>query len=172
MTHDIGLENLVAAIDKQMGWNKSMRITVDAWLMGIAAVTAQRATCRRRRVGCVLVNARYQVIGTGYNGNARGLPHCLDHPCPGMGALSGEGLDLCEAIHAEQNAIINCHDANQIHACYSTTEPCVHCAKILMNTPCELVLFLEPYPGHARDLWLKNRPSSTWRQLEGRPGTA
>lgn len=144
------------------------RLTKDAWLMGVALVTAQRATCARRRVGCVLVNERYQVIGTGYNGNARGLPHCLDHPCPGADMRSGKGLDLCEAIHAEQNAIINCRSANEIYACYSTTEPCIHCAKILVNTPCQHVLFLDPYPGSAaRNLWLKGHAPDTWKQLEG-----
>lgn len=142
------------------------RLSMDQWLMGMAMWSARRGTCARRRVGCVLVNARYQVIGTGYNGNARGLPHCIDVPCPGALSKSGEGLDLCEAIHAEQNAIINCHDMNQIFACYSTAEPCVHCAKILMNTPCQEVRFLESYPGNARDLWCKMHLPNTWMRLK------
>jgi dCMP deaminase len=144
----------------------SNRLTMDQWLMGLALWTSRRATCVRRRVGCVLINERHQVIGTGYNGNARGLVHCIDVPCAGALAKSGEGLDLCEAIHAEQNAIINCHDVSEIFACYSTAEPCVHCAKILMNTPCRHVLFIEPYPGNARELWIKGHAPETWKQLQ------
>ncbi len=144
------------------------RIGRDEWLMSLAVATAKRGTCARRQVGCVLVNRRYQVIATGYNGNARGLEHCIDRPCPGVTLGSGVGLDLCEAVHAEQNAIVNCFDASQIYACYCTTEPCVPCAKLLINTPCERVLFLEPYPASAAAvLWTRAKGGRhTWLKFD------
>jgi dCMP deaminase len=141
------------------------RISRDEWLMEMARATAKRGTCARRQVGCVLVNQRYQVLSTGYNGNARGLPHCIEQHCPGVKFKSGDGLDTCEAIHAEQNALLNCADVSRIYACYSTAEPCVHCAKLLMNTGCQIVLFLEPYPGDAYKLWAKAHGMHTWSKL-------
>ena len=59
-----------------------MRPTRDEWAMSMAKITALRATCLRRQVGCVLLNARGHVLATGVNGVASGLPHC-DEMLPG-----------------------------------------------------------------------------------------
>ena len=48
----------------------------DTYFMKMAALVAERSTCLRRSVGCVLVNGRHHVLATGYNGVASGLPHC------------------------------------------------------------------------------------------------
>lgn len=53
-----------------------MRPDRDSWAMALAVVTAQRATCLRRQVGSVLLNARGHVLATGYNGVAAGQKHC------------------------------------------------------------------------------------------------
>ena len=53
-----------------------MRLSRDEWALKLALLTAQRTTCCRRAVGCVLLNARGHVLSTGYNGVAAGLPHC------------------------------------------------------------------------------------------------
>jgi dCMP deaminase len=97
------------------------------------------------------------ILATGYNGPARGQDHCLDFPCPGANLQSGQGLDLCEAIHAEQNALLQCRDVQQIHTCYTTTSPCTHCVKLLLNTSCEVIFYYEAYSDIQRsaDLWLK-----------------
>jgi len=112
-----------------------MRLLRDAWAMELAAVTARRSTCLRRAVGCVLLNPRGHVLATGYNGVAVGLPHCNEamelvvrgkaeliypHACPGAGALSGTNLDSCEAVHAEQNALLQCRDVYDIETCVVT----------------------------------------------------
>lgn len=138
----------------------------DEWAMELAHVVATRATCARRAVGCVLVDARGHVLATGYNGPARGVPHCIDKPCAGAQLASGSGLDICEAIHAEQNAMLQCKDVDQIDACYATTEPCAHCAKLLLNTSCRMVIYKEPYPhGGGLQQWMRARGASDWRQL-------
>lgn len=163
-----------------------MRLTIDEWAMQLAQVCAQRSTCCRRHVGCVLLDSRKHVLATGYNGVASGLPHCNEvtgekreedlatrtiktqpifgNACTGATLPSGEGLDLCEAIHAEQNALLQCADVNNILYCYTTTSPCVTCTKLLLNTGCRYIYFLEEYTKiDSKDLWVK--AGRVWRHL-------
>jgi dCMP deaminase len=144
-----------------------VRPSKDQWAMDLALVTAKRATCLRRQVGCVLLNARGHVLATGYNGVAAGQPHCSEgHPCAGAQALSGQGLDACQAIHAEQNAMLQCRDVYSIHTAYVTASPCITCCKLLLNTTCTRIVFLEPYPHpEARVLW--ESAGREWIQMRG-----
>lgn len=131
------------------------RPTRDEWAMGLAMLTAHRATCCRRQVGCVLLNQRGHVLATGYNGVAAGMPHCIDtHACPGADAPSGQSLDGCQAIHAEQNALLQCRDPWAIETCYVTASPCMTCTKLLLNTSCQRIVFCDLYPHpDALNLW-------------------
>jgi dCMP deaminase len=136
------------------------RPSKDETFLEIARALARRSTCQRRAVGCVLVDARGQVLATGYNGVARGLPHCAHEEggvarvCSGAGLPSGVGLDACEAVHAEQNALLQCPDVFAVHTAYVTTAPCVTCAKLFLNTGCRRVVYRDAYPQleAARDL--------------------
>lgn len=160
----------------------------DEWAMSLALVTARRATCLRRSVGCVLLNVFGHVMATGYNGVAAGQPHCNEvqghvihgmgigvrgllttprhpHACPGSDAPSGTQLDTCQAIHAEQNALLQCRDVHQIHTCYCTTSPCVTCVKLLLNTSCQRIVFVDEYPHkEAQALW--RSAGRAWDLLE------
>lgn len=142
------------------------RPSIDTVMMQVARVMSYRSTCARRRVGCVLVNDMNHVVATGYNGVAAGQPHCIEKNCPGAQAPSGQGLDMCEAIHAEANALLQCGNVYDISAAYCTTAPCVHCVKLLMNTGCMNIYFKEDYPHskQSKSLWLTN-PTRTWTQL-------
>jgi dCMP deaminase len=118
-----------------------------------------------------LLNARGHVLSTGYNGVAAGLPHCNEelvndlefdakpvvlqlHACSGAKAPSGTNLDGCQAIHAEQNALLQCRDMYAIHTAYVTASPCMTCIKLLLNTSCQRIVFVEEYPhSAAKDLW-------------------
>lgn len=160
------------------------RISRDDSFLLTALIQARRSTCLRRHVGCVLTNSRGHVLSTGYNGVAAGLPHCnfpqkdvippLLHvvktsregvdkgpnvyvnACVGAYSPSGTNLDGCEAIHAEQNALLQCKDVYDIEVCYCTASPCVTCTKLLLNTSCKKIYFLEEYPhSAAKDLWEK-----------------
>ena len=124
-----------------------MRPDTDAYFLTLAAVVATRGTCARRQVGCVLVDGDRHVLATGYNGPPSGEPHCTDQPCAGAGQASGAGLELCEAIHAEQNALLQCRDVREVLACYTTVFPCAHCLKLLLNTGCRHVVYRADYPG-------------------------
>ena len=81
----------------------------DEYFMSMAVLTAERSTCLRRQVGAVIVKDKH-IIATGYNGAPRGLEHCGDREggClrQQLGIPSGEKHELCRALHAEQNAII------------------------------------------------------------------
>jgi dCMP deaminase len=151
-----------------------MRPNRDQWALKLALVTAQRSTCARRSVGCVLLNSRGHVLSTGYNGVAAGMPHCNHHDpfhetgfpysCDGAWAPSGTNLDACQAIHAEQNALLQCRDVYDIHTAYVTASPCVTCCKLLLNTACQRIVFVEEYPhAAARDLWTAS--GRQWEQL-------
>lgn len=52
------------------------------------------------------------------------------------------GSDTCEAVHAELNALIGCHDSSQIDTCYVNVFPCNNCMKTLMNTGCQRIVYL------------------------------
>ena len=139
------------------------RPSKDDYFMSLALVAAGRTTCIRRGVGCVLVDIYGRILSIAYNGVAAGLPHCNeDHPCAGHDLPPG--LDQCEAVHAEQNALIQCADTERIYAAYVTLSPCKACLKLLLNTPCKHIIFLEehvdPMP---KSLWLKT--NRTWRTL-------
>ena len=115
------------------------------YFLAMAKLVSTRGTCARRRVGCVLVDKHGLVLATGYNGNGRGQGHCIDSPCEGAKYKSGEGLEKCEAIHAEQNAILQCKNTEHIEKAYITLSPCVTCVKLLLNTSYKEIVYLEDY---------------------------
>jgi dCMP deaminase len=87
----------------------SDRPSVDEYFMEIAYVVAKRSTCLRNKVGAIVVKDK-RILSTGYNGAPRGLPHCLDIGClrNERNIASGTRHEICRAVHAEQNAIIQC----------------------------------------------------------------
>lgn len=137
----------------------------DEYFMAMANLASLRSTCVRRKVGCILVNQHFHVIATGYNGVAAGLTHCIDRPCAGASHPSGQGLDLCEAIHAEQNALLQCKDTQSIYATYCTSSPCITCVKLFLNTSCRYIYFNKDYPHKdAERLW-KSKRGNTWLHM-------
>jgi dCMP deaminase len=143
-----------------------MRPSLGNTMLGIASLLAQRATCSKLKVGCVLVDASGRILSTGYNGVPRGCPHCIDVPCAGANAPAG--ADLCEAVHAEQNALLQCKDVDKIDTCYVTHMPCMRCIKQLMNTSCTSIFYIHGANSQpaARDLWLHphgGRTLLSWR---------
>ncbi len=127
-----------------------MRPSWESYFMEIARVVATRSTCLRRSVGAVLVKNR-QILATGYNGVPRGLAHCDERGClrDQLGIPSGERHELCRGLHAEQNGIIQAayHGIAIAGAeLYCTNQPCVVCAKMLVNAGIQAVYFAGPYP--------------------------
>lgn len=162
------------------------RPSLDEYLMSLALIAARRTTCIRRGVGCVLANARGHVLSISYNGVAAGLPHCNSEalaPFPNMAShvnKSGKrtyfpnacvghdlppGQDNCEAVHAEQNALLQCRDPNEISTAYVTLSPCKPCVKLLLNTPCQRIVFYEEHATlEAYALWV-DKAGREWINL-------
>jgi dCMP deaminase len=131
-----------------------VRPTRDDIYLRMAELIAERGTCIRRQVGCILVDSRGRVLSMGYNGVAAGRPHCSEGcPCPGAKFPSGQGLDKCEAIHAEQNAIILLSDPWSVETAYITTTPCLSCVKLLLGTSCKRIVCRSLYPHHEAIQW-------------------
>jgi dCMP deaminase len=117
---------------------KAKRPGIDEYFLKIASVVAERSTCRRHHVGAVAVKDKH-ILATGYNGAAAGLKDCLELGClrDEMNIESGTRHEICRAIHAEQNVIIQAalHGISLDGATiYATHSPCILCAKMLANT--------------------------------------
>ncbi len=128
----------------------SARPDWEDYFMEIARVVSTRSSCLRRQVGAVLVKNR-QILATGYNGVPRGLLHCSQRGClrDALGIPSGEHHELCRGLHAEQNAIIQAaYHGVAINGAeiYCTHQPCVLCAKMLVNAEVVAVYFRGAYP--------------------------
>jgi dCMP deaminase len=123
----------------------------DEYFMEMAELTAKRSSCLRRNVGAVIVKDK-RAIATGYNGAPMGLAHCEEKGgClrQQLGVPSGQRHELCRALHAEQNAIIQA--ASMGHAIeggtiYITHQPCVICAKMIVNAGIKRIVVEEGYP--------------------------
>ncbi len=113
------------------------RVSWDEYFLKIAAVVAERSTCLRHHMGAIAVRDKH-ILTTGYNGAAAGLKSCLELGClrDEQGIPSGERQEICRAIHAEQNVIIQAalHGVSlEGSNIYCTHTPCVLCAKMLVN---------------------------------------
>jgi len=103
----------------------------DQYFYRICGAVASNSRCHSRQIGAIIVRDK-SIVSTGYNGPARGIPHCgperfkrdsallnasleiatferEQEICPRklMGFKSGEGLEWCIAAHAERNCISN-----------------------------------------------------------------
>jgi dCMP deaminase len=123
----------------------------DEYFMGIAKLTSERSTCLRRKVGAVIVQDK-QIVATGYNGAPKGIAHCDEKGgClrEKLGIPSGERHELCRALHAEQNAIIQAATSGQSiegATIYITNQPCSICAKMIINAGIRKIIVDEGYP--------------------------
>lgn len=127
------------------------RASWDEYFMQIAEIVKTRATCIRRQIGAVIVKDN-RIITTGYNGAPSGLKHCTEMGgCyrEKLGIPSGERHELCRALHAEQNAIIqaaNLGISTKDATIYVTLQPCVICAKMIINAGIIKVVYKGSYP--------------------------
>jgi dCMP deaminase len=109
----------------------------DEYFLKLALLVAERSTCLRHHVGAVIVKDK-KILTTGYNGAASGTKDCLELGClrNKLNIPSGTRHEVCRAIHAEQNAIIQAslHGISIRGATiYCTHSPCILCAKMLVN---------------------------------------
>jgi dCMP deaminase len=118
--------------------------------MQVVHLVKTRSTCLRRKVGAVIVKDK-RILATGYNGAPIGCRHCEEVGClrQKLNVPSGERHELCRAIHAEQNAIVQAARAGTSidgATIYVSAQPCVICAKMLINSGIKRIVFEGDYP--------------------------
>jgi len=113
----------------------------DKYFLTICKAVASKSPCISRQIGAIIVRDK-SIISTGYNGPARGFPHCNTdgvNECPrrSLGYQSGEGLEHCPAAHAETNAVANAArvGVSVLGATMylNTVIPCKFCAVSIVN---------------------------------------
>ena len=113
------------------------RPSLITYYLKIADVVASRSTCIRHKIGAVAVRDKH-ILAAGYNGASAGLPDCLHLGClrDQLHIQSGKNVEVCRAVHAEQNLIIySGMHSNSLKGAtvYCTHSPCNLCAKMLIN---------------------------------------
>lgn len=150
---------------------------IDTYL-NCAEVFAYRSTCIKRKYGAVIVKDD-AVISTGYNGSPREEDNCCDvGTCPriNLGLHQGQGYDMCRAVHAEANALLNCSREQTIDADLYLTgvdpadnkihkaKPCPLCARMIIQAGIRNV-YLRVGPGEGE--FIKMDPKDLEWYVEG-----
>jgi dCMP deaminase len=100
-----------------------------------------------------------RILTTGYNGAPSGLKDCLKLGClrDEQSIPSGERTEICRAVHAEENVIIQAglHGVSlEGSTVYCTHSPCRRCAKMLINAKIKRFVYAEGYnDGNFEDLF-------------------
>jgi len=118
--------------------------------MEIVELIKTRSTCLRRQVGALIVKDK-RILSTGYNGAPVGCKHCSEIGClrEELKVPSGQRHELCRAIHAEQNAIVQAaYSGTSVNGgtLYVTNQPCVLCSKMIINAGIKKIVFKGDYP--------------------------
>ena len=129
------------------------RLAWDEYFAAQALLIANRSTCKRAKVGAVLVKDN-KVISTGYNGSVSGTEHCIDHDC-----LVIEG-HCVRTLHAEVNAILQGAERGVPKGFteYVTHFPCLNCTKSIIQAGIKEICYANDYRNneYARELLEKS----------------
>lgn len=122
----------------------------DAYFMHMAHLAATRSTCLRRPVGAVIVKDR-MVLATGYNDTPRGVTNCGEGGCARCAGdvPSGTSHETCLCLHAEMNTVVQAayHGVSIAGGTiYVTYQPCLICAKMILNVGITRIVFEGVYP--------------------------
>lgn len=138
---------------------KNTRPSWDEYFLGIAELVSKRSTCLRRKVGAVIVKDK-RILSTGYNGAPSMIEHCAVTGClrEKLKIPSGERHELCRGLHGEQNAFLQAalHGTSlKGSVLYSTTQPCIICAKMIINAGIKEIVIRGDYPDAMAKEFLK-----------------
>ncbi len=131
----------------------------DEYFLKISQLVSERSTCLRRSVGAILVKDK-KILATGYNGAPSGIEHCEEVGCmrTEMNVPSGQRHELCRGLHAEQNALLQAAlHGNSVKdsTLYATIQPCIICAKMLINAGIKDIVIMGDYPDKMASDFLK-----------------
>lgn len=124
------------------------RPTWEEYFYSIAELTKERSNCIKRKVGCIIVKD-YRIISLGYNGTPKGMKNCFDGGCircNNTDIKSGELLDECLCLHAEENALLFVSKEDLKNSdLYVTLIPCIGCIKKIIQCGIKRIFFGEYY---------------------------
>lgn len=150
--------------------NERKRPSWDEYFMGITRLAASRSTCLRRNIGAVITKGN-RIVSSGYNGAPSGMKHCLELGClrDKLKIPSGTRHEICRGLHAEQNALMFAQGTD-LHGAvlYCTNQPCVVCAKLIIQSGITTVIFEEEYPDDLARQFLKESGVKTYRLVNGK----
>ena len=118
------------------------KIALDYRSLRMADIWAENSYCDRRKVGALIVKNK-MIISDGYNGTPSGFENvCEDE----------DGLTKPYVLHAEANAITKiARSGNNSDGAtlYVTDEPCIECAKLIIQAGIRRVVYMREYRLHA-----------------------
>jgi len=171
--NDSTLETLKTKVEylllKEKAKNNYKRPSWDEYFIKIAALVGERSTCLRHKVGAIIVKDK-RIVSTGYNGAVKNVKDCLEKGClrDELKIPSGTRHEICRAVHAEQNAIIQAafYGVDTRNATmYCTHTPCMICAKMIVNAGIKEIVTYNNYPD-ANALELLKEANVQLRKIE------
>ena len=125
----------------------------DSRFMQMAETVASWSSCfqENRHVGAVIVKDK-RILATGYNGAPAGIVSCAERgEClrRKRNIASGTMQEVCYAVHAEQNAIIQAAKLGislDGAVMYVTHQPCILCTRMIINSGIKKVIYKNGYP--------------------------
>jgi dCMP deaminase len=150
-------------MSKRPDWNE--------YFLGIAKAVSLRSTCLRRNYGAVIVDKTNAIISSGYNGAPCGDDNCCDTGTCERERLhvpKGERYELCKAVHAEQNAIINGTKqrmvgstiyiyGNNADGTLASGAPCLLCRRMIQNARIDKAIYYDKDGVLHEDFYAKKR---------------
>ena len=125
----------------------------DKRFMEMTRLVSTWSSCykQNRQVGAIIVRDK-RILTTGYNGAPAGVESCKDRgEClrEKLGIASGTRQEMCYAVHAEQNAIMQAAKLGitlEGATLYCTHQPCSMCTRLIINCGIERVVYEKGYP--------------------------
>ena len=122
----------------------------DKYYMEYAKELSKEANCIKGQVGAIIVKDN-EIVAKGVNSVPNGIEPCTEETCirKVLKLKSGERQELCFVVHAEQNALLDALDKRidiKGSTVYVTKQPCMICAKMLINAGIKRIVYLKPYP--------------------------
>lgn len=136
----------------------------DIAYMKMAMAISELSYAKRKKVGSIIVSPEGQVISQGFNGTPTGFDNCCEDVM-----TDGTLKTKPEVLHSESNAISKCakfSSSTKGATLYVTLSPCIDCAKLIIQSEINKVVYLEDYRDNA-GLDLLRRCGITIEKLSG-----
>lgn len=147
--------------------NNPKQDKIDRLYLRMAFIWSENSYAIRRQVGCLIVKNN-SIISDGYNGTPSGFPNVCEYavaPDEGQSYCTSdnrdeilekakEGWNLISypmVLHAESNAIAKLAksgNSSEGATIYVTDEPCIDCAKLIIQAGIKRVVFAREYRKH------------------------